>query len=71
MVKEQVVDKVNYLYTIGQPNISSFTYHINFTSKKETFGYKDAEDWFAYVQRWKEELNSPVRITTNSQGNLK
>lgn len=71
MVKEQVEDKVNYLYTIGQANISSFTYHINFTSKKETFGYKDAEDWFTYVQQWKKELNSRVRITTNSQGNLK
>lgn len=69
IVKEQVEDKVNYLYTIGQANISTFTYHISFTSKKETFGYKDAEEWFAYVQQWKKELNSPVRIQLSKTPN--
>lgn len=62
IVKEQVQDKVNYLYTISAPAQSHFTYYINFTSKKETFGYQDAEAWFNYVQQWKKELNSPVQI---------
>lgn len=63
IVKEKAADGVNYLYTLQAKGESTFTYHISFTSMKETFGYKTPEEWFAYVRRWKEELQHPVEIT--------
>lgn len=62
LIKEKVDDGANYLYTIGAKGESSFTYHISFTSMKETFGYKTPEEWFAYVRRWKQELLHPVQV---------
>lgn len=62
--KEEVRDKANYLYLVKVENEKTFRYHICFTSMKETFGYKTKEEWFKYVQNWKNELNHPcvVRI---------
>ncbi|NDV54939.1 DUF4861 domain-containing protein [Parabacteroides sp. 52] len=62
IVKEEVHDKVNYLYTLAAEGRSSFTYYITFTSRKETFGYADEKEWFAYVQQWKNELQQPARL---------
>lgn len=62
LIKGEAQDPVNYLYIIGAEGKSSFTYHITFTSMKETFGYKTKEDWFAFVQKWKKELQQPCRI---------
>lgn len=63
LIKEKAEDGVNYLYTLQAKGMSSFTYSISFTSRKETFGYATPEEWFAYVRRWKEELQHPVDIT--------
>ena len=62
LIKGESQDPVNYLYIIGAEGKSSFTYHITFTSMKETFGYKTKEDWFAFVQKWKKELQQPCRV---------
>ncbi len=62
MVKKQHTDKTNYLYVIEAKGKTSFTYHINFTSMKETFGYRTKEEWFAYIQQWKKQLQEPVKI---------
>lgn len=61
IVKQEHSDKTNYLYVIGAKDRYSFTYHINFTSMKETFGYKTKEEWFEYVRRWKKQFQEPVR----------
>ena len=61
-VKEEVKDKSNYLYTVGNEGHNSFNYNITFTSMKETFGYKSPEEWFAYVQEWKQELEHPCTV---------
>lgn len=61
-VKQEAKDKVNYLYLTQTPGNTKFHYYITFTSKKETFGYPDKEAWFAYVQRWKEELMKPCKL---------
>jgi hypothetical protein len=42
--------------------LQTFTYHINFTSRKETFGYDTPEKWFAYVSEWKKSLQQPLVI---------
>lgn len=62
-VKAEVKDKPNYLYTLGAKGQAYIRYYITFTSMKETFGYKTPEAWFAYVREWKEEVESPVRVT--------
>lgn len=56
-------DKSNYLYQISAPGAKSFRYHINFTSMKETFGYKNAEAWFSYTEAWRKELETPCTVT--------
>lgn len=61
-VKAEVKDRANYLYTLGAKGSKYFTHHINFTSMKETFGYKTPEAWFAYIREWKEELEHPAEI---------
>lgn len=62
-VIEETQDKVNYLYTLGAKGEKSFSYHITFTSMKETFGIKSKEAWFEFVQEWKRELEHPCSIT--------
>ena len=62
LIKDEAQDSANYLYVIGAEGRSSFTYHITFTSMKETFGYKTKEDWFAFVQKWKKELQQPYQV---------
>lgn len=62
-VKQEVKDKLNYLYTIGAKGAKSFHYHTTFTSMKERFGYPTPESWFDYIRQWKEELEHPVTVT--------
>lgn len=67
-VKEEVRDNgkylnANYLYTIGAKGEKYIKYYISFTSRKETFGYKTPEEWFAYAREWKKELDNPVTVT--------
>lgn len=62
-VREEVKDKPNYLYTLGARGEKKMHYYTTFTSMKETFGYKTPEEWFAYVRRWKEQLEQPIEIT--------
>lgn len=62
LVIEKAQNPKNYLYLIQAPNSTSFTYYFSFTSKRETFGFADSEDWFAYVCRWKEALQHPCSI---------
>ena len=58
-------DRINYLYQIGAEGKTGFTYHITFTSMKETFGYKTPEVWFEHAKKWKESLLHPCKITLN------
>ncbi len=62
-IVKEVQDKRNYLYTISLPNQDYFKYYINFTSRKETFGYETKEEWFKYLTTWKDIIEHPVSIT--------
>ncbi len=62
LVIEKAQNPKNYLYLIQAPNSTNFTYYFSFTSKRETFGFADSEDWFAYVCRWKEALQHPCSV---------
>lgn len=61
-VKEEVSDKDNFLYTVAAPGTTGFHYYTMFTSRKETFGYADADAWFAYLPEWKAYLQHPVEV---------
>lgn len=55
-------DKVNYLYQVSMPGATGMRYYITFTSMKECFGYKSAEQWFEHVTAWRKELENPCEI---------
>jgi hypothetical protein len=63
IVRSEISDRVNLLYQIGAEGKQGFTYHITFTSMKETFGYKTPEAWFEHAGKWKEYLQHPCRVT--------
>jgi len=66
IIVSEIDDRVNYLYQIGAEGKSGFTYHITFTSMKETFGYKTPELWFDFTKTWKEYLLHPCNIKIES-----
>jgi hypothetical protein len=65
LILSEKSDRVNYLYQIGTEGRTGFTYHITFTSMKETFGYKTSETWFEHTKKWKESLQYPCKVTVN------
>ena len=62
-VVKEVQDKDNYLYTVSASGQTSFRYWTTFTSRKETFGYPDANGWFDYLQTWRKGLEQPISVT--------
>ena len=59
-VLQEVKDADNYLYTLSAPGQTGFHHYTMFTSRKETFGFPDAEAWFGYMQEWKDKLQHPI-----------
>lgn len=59
-VRQEVADKDNFLYTLAAPGERGFCHYTMFTSRKETFGFPDAESWFGYMQEWKDRLQHPI-----------
>lgn len=62
IVNRETEDSINRLYTIQAEGTSSFSYHITFTSRKETFGYGTDKEWFEHVRQWSRKLKQPVSI---------
>lgn len=70
LAKELPANKDNYPFVIG--NIGNgFTYHITFGSDNESFGFHNAKDWFAYLEKWSEDVSNDnqvkVEVTTSSK----
>ena len=61
-IKEEQPVTENLLYTVGAKGEKGFTYHISFASLRETFGFKNAQEWFAYMKQWKQELEHPCEV---------
>ncbi|MCK9159225.1 MAG: DUF4861 domain-containing protein [Bacteroidaceae bacterium] len=61
-VVNETKDNANYLYTIGAKSQKTFHYYTVFTSRKETFGCKTPNEWFAYLRQWKKELEHPAMV---------
>lgn len=61
-VKEEQPVTENLLYTVGAKGQEGFTYHISFASLRESFGFKNAKEWFAYMKQWKKELEHSCEV---------
>ena len=61
-VREEQPVGENLLYLVGAEGKTGFTYHISFASLKEEFGYKNKEEWFAYMKEWKKQLEHPCKV---------
>ncbi len=63
VVSEPTSEKEHLLYVIGAKGGDRLSYNMAFTCDKETFGYKDSKEWFAWMKQWKKELDNPVQVT--------
>lgn len=63
VISEPANQKDQFLYTLGMKESDRLTYNMAFTCDKETFGFKDAKEWFAWMKQWKKELDNPVKVT--------
>lgn len=63
VVSEPTGQKDQFLYVLSAKGGDRLTYNMAFTCDKETFGFKDAKAWFAWMKQWKKELDAPVIIT--------
>lgn len=63
IISEPANQKDQFLYTLGMKGSDRLTYNMAFTCDKETFGFKDAKEWFAWMKQWKKELDNPVKVT--------
>ena len=59
--KELPANKDNYPFVIKASG-TRLTYHITFGSDNETFGYHNAQDWFAYLEEWKKTLTAEDQV---------
>lgn len=62
-VKEEQPVTDNLIYTVGAKGQKEFTYYLSFASLRETFGFKNAKEWFAYMKQWKKELEHPCEVS--------
>ena len=66
VVSEQAANKDNYAFVVRAVD-NTLKYKITYTSDNETFGYHSANDWFAYLQQWRKEVEQPVKVTISKQ----
>ncbi|MCQ2243510.1 MAG: DUF4861 domain-containing protein [Bacteroidaceae bacterium] len=67
IIKELPADKDNYSFCV-KPTQRSLNYYIVFGSDNESFGYHSAEQWFAYLQEWKKDIDNPLEVKVASTG---
>lgn len=65
VISEPANQKDQFLYTLGMKGSDRLTYNMAFTCDKESFGFKDAKEWFAWMKQWKKELENPVKVTVD------
>lgn len=63
VISEPANQKDQFLYTLGMKGSDRLAYNMAFTCDKESFGFKDAKEWFAWMKQWKKELENPVKVT--------
>ena len=66
IASEEAANKDNYAYVLKVDG-KRMSYKVNYTSAKETFGFRGAEEWFKYLEAWKQEVEQPVAIRISSK----
>ena len=61
IVSEEIANEVNYGYVVNTKT-DKLHYDIVYCSDKEDFGFHSANEWFAYLKKWKKELEDPISI---------
>lgn len=61
-IKSQHSDKKNYLFVVSPDCNNYLEYYVTFTSCKESFGFKNYNDWFEYLKKWRDENKKAVNI---------
>lgn len=57
IIEERPKDKRNYPYVVAT-STNKLHYAITFTSDNEDFGYHTADAWFAWLKKWKQNLDA-------------
>ncbi|MCD7973872.1 MAG: DUF4861 domain-containing protein [Candidatus Azobacteroides sp.] len=60
--EKNVEDNVNHLFLLNNNEDFQISYYITAAAEKEEFGYKNPEDFFKYLEAWKEDILNPVKI---------
>jgi hypothetical protein len=60
--KDRNVSGGNYTFVVCTDS-NVLKYKVTYTSANESFGYHSADDWFAYLRQWRNEVEHPVKIT--------
>ncbi len=61
IVSEEKANPVNYGYVVNTKT-DKIHYDIVYCSDKEDFGFHSANDWYAYLKKWKKELEEPIVV---------
>ncbi len=61
ILSEEPANKDNYAFVVGTKD-NRLSYKVSYTSANESFGYHSAEEWFAYLRKWKKEVENPIAI---------
>ncbi len=62
-VATSVEDDFNYLLVMNTNDSQSLRYHLTFCATKEEEGFESPEEWFAYLRRWQQTLQTPCNVT--------
>ena len=58
---EEPANKDNYAFVVATDH-RHIPYKVIYCSDNETFGYHSAEEWFHFLQEWKQELDKPIIV---------
>lgn len=61
MAQEMPANKDCYTQVV-RPVGDKLTYHLAYTSANETYGFKGEKEWYKWLQDWKKNIDTPVKV---------
>lgn len=58
---EEPANKDNYAFVVGTLD-KHLSYKVIYCSDNETFGYHSAKEWFDFLKKWKQEVETPISV---------
>lgn len=62
-IKEELPSEAENLAYALTTKTTTLSYHVAFASGKETFGFRNQDEWFDWLKAWKRDIASPLEIT--------